>query len=222
MPEDGLSVMEATAFLAGEKHGDHPDCTCPVIAAYVSRIADWASDEQRQQLRAFLPRLIGSRSAEHTAPRAKYLTYQAVTVFLPMMYDELKQWRIACALRVLPVNAKPIRLTKALINARKSFAATGTAAIAIVHADAAVRATDYVADLTAAAGVGAVGDVAACHAATVATAVGNFVSVPAKQRLWRAALAVLDGALAIGPSGPTKLTPEMEQRLATYAEFVGK
>jgi hypothetical protein len=222
MPEDGLSVMEATAFLAGEKHGDHPECTCPVIAAYVSRIADWASDEQRQQLRGFLPRLIGSQSAEHMAPRAEYLTHQAVTVFLPLMYDELKQSRIASALRALPVNAKPIHLTKAIISARKSFAATHTAAIAIVHADAAVRAAAYVANLTAAAGVGAVGDVAACHAATVATAVGDVVSIPAKQKLWQAALAALDGALAIGPSGSAKLTPEMEQRLAAYAELVGK
>jgi hypothetical protein len=137
------------------------------------------------------------------------------------MYDELKQSRIATALRALPGDATPMRLRESIGNARRIFATTGTAAIAIYHAYAAVRAGAYVADLTAAAA-------AARHAAAAAAAAGDAVryknnwQVPGnntEQKLWSASLAALDGVLAIGPAGDRSLTPAMIERLKAYLKL---
>jgi hypothetical protein len=40
-----------------------------------------------------------------------------------------------------------------------------------------------------------------------------------KHKLWNAALAVLDGALQIGPAGPATLTPAMIERLKAYGQL---
>lgn len=63
-PDDGLCVMEAVAWLAGETHSDHPTCACPVISGFLRRLNDRLPDDLRQQLKPLIPRLIGSRSTD--------------------------------------------------------------------------------------------------------------------------------------------------------------
>lgn len=60
-PQTGVCAMEAVAWLAGEEHGDKPDCACPLIGDMVRTINDVISDKQRQRLIPFLPRIIGSK-----------------------------------------------------------------------------------------------------------------------------------------------------------------
>jgi hypothetical protein len=62
--EEGVCVMEAVAWLAGEEHSDHPACTCPVIAAVAIGWNDAISDDETRTrlLLPILPRLIGTRS----------------------------------------------------------------------------------------------------------------------------------------------------------------
>jgi hypothetical protein len=229
---NGMGTMEAVAWLAGEKHSDRPDCTCPVITAYVSRIADWASDEQRQQLRAFLPRLIGSRSAEHMAPRAQYLTRQAVTMFLPIMYEDLKQPKIAASLRVLPADATPMQWRDVLYDARQIAFTDFKAEAAFVRGSvgAAVYAAVSAVTYTIARYVGAHDPIYAAYNTAVtaiyAAAASACVATnkkalrgdrnAAQRKFWAAALAALDGALTIGPAGPATLTPAMIERLKMY------
>jgi hypothetical protein len=216
---------------------------CPVISAYVEHLGDWASDEQRQQLRAFLPKLIGSRSAEHVVPRAEFLARQAMTVFLPLMYHMVKQPKIAAALRALPPVVTPAQFKASIRSENQSFSAdaiTAAATAAAYAADATAYAT-YAADASAAyvaAAEDAAVDAAAYVAATAAaaaTAAVVYVAVAddadiagmmairqvARQKLWQAALAALDGALAIGPFGPAALTTEMKQRLSAYLAHGG-
>jgi hypothetical protein len=250
---EGMCPMEAAAWLAGEKHSDHPDCTCPVIAAYVRPISDWADDEQRQQLRAFLPRLIGSRSADHVVRRAEFLVRQAATVFLPLIYGELQEPEIAADLRAIPINATMDQLSDAVHKARQCLASGNVADVdgvkvmaaiaveyALMHsreriddaADAAVfAATVYI---TAAishitktyiamtdvytASVAAHVAVAYCAHAKIANYVAELMAArnTIRRKFWDAALAALDGALAIGPAGDRSLTPAMIERLKMY------
>jgi hypothetical protein len=212
---DGMSPMEAAAWLAGERHSDHPDCTCPVIAAYVRRISDWASDEQRQQLGAFLPRLIGSRSAEHMAHRGEYFARQAVTVFLPLMYNELERPEIALQLHKLPINATMMELHNTACNLRRCYGA-GLAAVATDDAIYAIGNAMASFSTSAAAAVGRCA-LAAYDALSAVAARKHRKS--GRQKLWLAALAALDGALAIGPAGPATLTPDMIERLKAYREL---
>jgi hypothetical protein len=162
--------------------------------------------------------LIGSTSKKYKHQRMQYLVRQAVTVFLPLMFDELQRPEIAAPLHKLPTDATIRELYNAAYRARQCIGA-GRAAVA----------TDTV--------LYAIGEVKASCITMAAAAIGNVPSAAnkalsaiaikkrrrlAKQELWQAALAALEGALAVGPSGPAKLTPEMEQRLAAYAELVGK
>jgi hypothetical protein len=60
---NGLCVMEAVAFLAKEPHSDHPECTCPVIAAYTRILNDFLGDKDRQRLKSYIPRLLNTNSS---------------------------------------------------------------------------------------------------------------------------------------------------------------
>jgi hypothetical protein len=212
---EGMSAMEAAAWLAGEKHSDHPDCTCPVIAAFVNRISDWAYDEQRQQLRTFLPRLIGSRSAEHMAHRGEYFARQAVTVFLQLMYDQLERPEIVLQLHKLPIDATMMELRKTACNVRLCYGA-GLAAVATNDAIYAITNAMTSYSTGAAAGAGRCA-LAAYDALSVVAA--RKYRKSCRQKLWQAALAALDGALAIGQAGPATLTPAMIERLKAYREL---
>ena len=52
---DGVCVMEAVAWWAGEDHSDHPECVSPVIGAFLRSWNDALPDGDRQQLRRWIP-----------------------------------------------------------------------------------------------------------------------------------------------------------------------
>jgi hypothetical protein len=58
--EQGLDVMEAVAWYAGEPHSDHPWCASEVIAAGMRSWNDDLPDGPRQQLKVYVPLLVGS------------------------------------------------------------------------------------------------------------------------------------------------------------------
>ena len=82
-PQQGVCAMEAVAFLAREPHSDRPQCACPVIAAYVRLVNDSMSDDQRQRLVPYLPRIIGSRSPEHELERMQIIVWHVLRVIVP-------------------------------------------------------------------------------------------------------------------------------------------
>ena len=96
--EKGLCAMEAVAWLAGEPHSDSPQCTCPVIAAFVRRLNDrLATDEERTALlRPLLPILIGTRadSREVMQHRAYLAADWAMRTSVPMLLRALgrEEW----------------------------------------------------------------------------------------------------------------------------------
>lgn len=57
--EDGLCVLEAVAWFAGELHSDHPRCVCPLIAHYCRSLND-RLDDRRQDLVPYIPRLVNT------------------------------------------------------------------------------------------------------------------------------------------------------------------
>ena len=58
--EHRMCIMEAVAYVAGEPWSDHPVCASPVISAFLRSYNDSVSDEVRQTLKPFIPRLIGT------------------------------------------------------------------------------------------------------------------------------------------------------------------
>lgn len=69
-PRDGACVVELASLIAGEEFTDRPECVCPVIGAFLRAWNDRAAYADRQRLRPYAERVIGSRgSAEITRQR---------------------------------------------------------------------------------------------------------------------------------------------------------
>jgi hypothetical protein len=62
--EDGMDIMEAVAWYADEQHSDHPQCASDVIAAGMRAWNDDLPDDARQQLKRYIPLLVGTTAIE--------------------------------------------------------------------------------------------------------------------------------------------------------------
>ena len=169
-PSDGLCAMEMVAFIERLPHSDRPECTCPVLAAYVRRLNDVMPSDERQRLKPLLPRLVGTLSIEHEIARAEYLAMQAVNVFAPI------------ALRASGLGAHASACANAVTLAEGREAAADAAADAAAYA--AAHAAAHAAADAAYAAAYAAADAAAADADSA----------------WNEALAALEGAISIGPS----------------------
>ena len=59
-PADGLCLLEAVAYVAGEVHTDAPRCVSPVLAEFGRTLNDWLDDVRRQELKLLIARLPGT------------------------------------------------------------------------------------------------------------------------------------------------------------------
>ena len=59
---DGVCVMEAVAWWAGEDHSDRPECVSRVIGAFLRSWNDALPDGDRQQLRRWIPEVVGTNA----------------------------------------------------------------------------------------------------------------------------------------------------------------
>ena len=83
--------MEMVAWLAGEKHSDEPQCTSPVIAAFVRGFNDAIpSDAGRHYyLRGWIPRLVNTAGEEAAEERRILVVVDfLVRDLLPMLLRE--------------------------------------------------------------------------------------------------------------------------------------
>lgn len=69
-PRDGVCLLELTSILAREEFSDRPRCVCKVIAAFLRSWNDRSSHSERQRLRPYAQRVIGSRS-RHSVTRRR-------------------------------------------------------------------------------------------------------------------------------------------------------
>ena len=83
-PSDGVSLMEAVSDFAGEPWSNSPSGTSPVIAAYARSLNDWLPDDERQRLKAYIPRLVGTAEPDLELRRAFACADAAVRVFAPL------------------------------------------------------------------------------------------------------------------------------------------
>jgi hypothetical protein len=65
-PREGACVVELASMLAGEEFSDRPRCVCPVIAAFLRTWNDLAAYADRQRLRPYAARLVGTRGSRRT------------------------------------------------------------------------------------------------------------------------------------------------------------
>lgn len=73
-PANGLCALEAVAWLDGQPHSDRPRGVCEALRDFVVMMNDTApSNELRQKLVPYLPRLIGTEDQRAFGKRMKLL-----------------------------------------------------------------------------------------------------------------------------------------------------
>ena len=162
--EEGVCVMEAVAYVAGEPHSDHPQCVSPVIAAFCRRWNDDLSDADRQTLKPYIPRLVGTNTGpEDDTRRAWMATDWLVRVYLPAWLRLAKLDEQADAVSSLAelLNPESWEAAKEKVAAARA-AAWGDAA------SAAARAASWGYAASAAASAAAGGDAASDAASDAA------------------------------------------------------
>jgi hypothetical protein len=178
---DGLCALEAVAWLAGEPHSAHPNCTCPVIASMVHRFNDrFDSDATRTRvLGPLLPLLVGTRSSRIVMIKRGLIAADfAVRVCAPIALETLGFKNHTDKLRALaPIvdretalvgNAAASNAANAASSATAYAAYAAAAYAAYAAAAAASNAAAYAAAAAAAASSAAAYAAYAPYAATAA------------------------------------------------------
>ena len=81
-PDDGVCVVELASLIGDEPFSDRPDCVCGVIAAYLRSWNDRLGHHERQRLRPYAERVVGTRADRATtALRRDVCLVAAGTVF---------------------------------------------------------------------------------------------------------------------------------------------
>lgn len=70
-PEQGVCIVELASIVAKEKFSDEPDCVCDVIGAFLRSWNDRASYVDRQRLRPYAARIVGTRSGRAITHRRR-------------------------------------------------------------------------------------------------------------------------------------------------------
>ena len=219
-PAEGACAMDAVNWLVHGKHGDAPECACPVIATYVTRGNDDMPDDVRQRLLDYLPRIAGSRSPEHEAARMRVMMLGALRVFAPRALDAAGSHEYAAKLRALPdtVHYDDLQTEKiatwlavqvadtrwkaawTLTKATQAAADTLTALTALKAAHAALTAALDAADAVTERADPMTARIDSMAAAGQIAMAAEGTLGPMKTR-WNDYFIVLDDALSAGPQG---------------------
>lgn len=70
-PRDGVCLLELVSMIAEEPFSDRPRCACVVIAAFLRSWNDRSSHAERQRLRPYARRVVGSRTRRSITRRRR-------------------------------------------------------------------------------------------------------------------------------------------------------
>ncbi|HVW08844.1 MAG TPA: hypothetical protein VHC90_09690, partial [Bryobacteraceae bacterium] len=99
-PEDGMCVMEAFTYVNRLPFSDQPECVCPTLAAFLRHWNDEAVDADRQELKRYIPRLMGTNDGKSDA-RAWLLIDCLLRERLPEVLDTIDDAKAKeCAARL--------------------------------------------------------------------------------------------------------------------------
>lgn len=220
-PRNGACLLDAVSWFEYGRLGDHPDCVCPVIAAFARPVNDALPDDSRHRLKVFLGRLAGTVDPGAEQERAEYLAWQAIRVFAPLALDAAGFSLYAARLRMFEgslADAAVVAKTVAdhvtvVASTPDGYAASSAAATAAYAAHTAhVAATAHAATHAAHAAKIATKD-GVYAGATAASAANAARIVAANANAVDAIIAALDGVLRIGRQAEP-VEPEMWQAAA--------
>ena len=113
-PQLGMSLLEAVAYVANEPYSDQPECCCPVLAKFGQ---SWnnlmRSDEERDQLLQYVPRLVNTAVSRDLERRRRLLVGEwLLRVYAPVWLDAASFPEHAETLRTMqPANLHTLKAT---------------------------------------------------------------------------------------------------------------
>jgi hypothetical protein len=211
--DEGMCVMEAVAYVAGEEWSDTPQCACPVLATFLRSWNDAITDDAHRTalLKPLVPRLVGSKSTIEVERRRSDMALDwLVRVHAPtwMDFGDNDMKASGADMRALPVlytheallAAKPVLDAAAKKDAARAAAWAAAWDAAWDAARAAARAAAWAAAWDAArAAAGDAARAAAWDAAWAAArdAAWDAAMAAARAAAWAAARAAAwDAAMA--------------------------
>jgi hypothetical protein len=117
-PQDGRCAMEWVAHLAGERHSDQPDCVSPVVRALCVALNDGLNCTERQRLRPYLTRTIGTTDDGLDESRAWMALDWLIGVYAPTWLRHAGLHEPAAR---LPAPDGPVRDSASLIHALETL-----------------------------------------------------------------------------------------------------
>jgi len=84
---NGLCLLEAVAWFAGEPHTDHPACVSPVLGAFGRSLNDILPDEKRQQLCPYITLLPGTAGDDLDQVRGYLALDWLIRIWTPAWLD---------------------------------------------------------------------------------------------------------------------------------------
>ncbi len=168
-PKNGACLYDAANWILYGTVGDDPPTACPVIRAFAFRLNDLLPDDQRQQLKMFILRVIDNRDPQSEPARAEYIARRV-------------------AREIVPPVLKAVRRKRSRDYDADTFARVAAAQLAAAKA-ALAQAADGTAEWQ---------DVAEGAANAIEAAAKAAPTKRARERVYAAAIETLDGVLAIG------------------------
>jgi hypothetical protein len=178
-PENGMCLLEAAAYIAGEPFTDHPECVCPVLAAFGRSWNDALDNDTRNRiLKPFIPHLIGTRTTPAVQDARAFMAADwAVRTYTPVWLRAAGIEEEAAALEQLDALTS-VELCQAampvIATAKKKAAAAGDAAWDAAGDVAGAAARAAARDVAGAAARAAAGDALAPHVALLQTSAANL------------------------------------------------
>ena len=144
-PSEGHCLLEVVSMFAGEPFSDSPDCVCPVLAEFGRSWNDGLTDNAaREQLRQYIPRLVGTKSTEEVESRRSMMSADwLIRVYTPTWLDRNPDLAThAAALRAHPeiIDADGLISVQPVVVAASTDAFAASAAAGGAASDAAMVA----------------------------------------------------------------------------------
>jgi hypothetical protein len=122
--DEGMCLMEAVAWWAGQRHTDQPPCVSPVLGAFGRSWNDSLDTGTRQELKRFIPLLPGTVGDGQDVARSFLAMDWAARVCAPAFLDNAGLAMHASTLRTLG----PVTGPRPLVTAMPVLAAARDAA----------------------------------------------------------------------------------------------
>ena len=104
-PDDGMCLLEAVSYVAGEKFTDQPACASPILGSFGRNLNDTLSSEKRQVLKPLIPLIVGTADDGYDQERGLMAADWVIRTYTPTWLRLAGLEDAAVSLETLPRQA---------------------------------------------------------------------------------------------------------------------